>query len=69
MFFYATGSVCGMWAVIIQPQDYDLWLGELENRKQLLNALPEVNLKLYPVSNRVNSPKNDTPECIMPVSS
>ncbi len=70
--------------VIIQPQDYDSWLGELErgsprrrqaqgqvslDRKQLLNALPEVNLKLYPVSNRVNSPKNDTPECIMPVSS
>jgi putative SOS response-associated peptidase YedK len=70
--------------VIIQPQDYDSWLRELErgsprrrqaqgqvslDRKQLLNGLPEVNLKLYPVSNRVNSPKHDTPECIMPVSS
>jgi putative SOS response-associated peptidase YedK len=55
--------------VIIQPQDYDSWLGELEDRKQLLNALPDVNLKLYPVSNKVNSSKNDTPECIMSVSS
>ncbi|MGL4882965.1 MAG: SOS response-associated peptidase [Waterburya sp.] len=56
--------------VIIQPQDYDSWLGESKDRKQLLNALPDdVNLKLYPVSNKVNSPKNDTPECIMSVSS
>jgi putative SOS response-associated peptidase YedK len=50
--------------VIIQPQNYDSWLGELDDRKQLLDALPEVNLELYPVSKSVNSPKNDTPECI-----
>lgn len=50
--------------VIIQPQNYDLWLGELDDRKQLLDTLPEVNLELYPVSKKVNSPKNDTPECI-----
>ena len=50
--------------VIIQPQDYSLWLGELNERKQLLANLPEVNLDLYPVSKTVNSPKNDIPECI-----
>jgi putative SOS response-associated peptidase YedK len=53
--------------VIIQPQNYDSWLGELDDRKQLLDALPEVNLELYPVSKTVNSPKNDTPECIKPI--
>ncbi|BAZ44279.1 hypothetical protein NIES4102_12870 [Chondrocystis sp. NIES-4102] len=54
--------------VIIRPQDYDLWLGEVEGRKQLLNSLPEVNLNLYPVSKQVNSPKNDTAECIIPIA-
>ena len=87
--------------VIIQPTDYDLWLGELEresprrrqahpqqslqwgkppqravsqgqvslDRKQLLDALPKVDLELYPVSKTVNSPKNDTPDCIKPIDS
>ncbi|PSB07421.1 hypothetical protein C7B62_19970 [Pleurocapsa sp. CCALA 161] len=55
--------------VIIQPTDYDSWLGELNHRKQLLDALPEVDLELYPVSKKVNSPKNDTPDCIKPINS
>ena len=54
--------------VIIQPQDYALWLGELDERKQLLANLPEVNLDLYPVSKTVNSPQNDRPECIEPIN-
>ncbi len=39
------------------------------DRKQLLDALPEVDLELYPVSKEVNSPKNDTPDCIKPIDS
>ncbi|MGF1590299.1 MAG: SOS response-associated peptidase [Pleurocapsa sp.] len=54
--------------VIIRPQDYDSWLGELAERKKLLTALPEVDLNLYPVSKMVNSPKNDVAECIQPIS-
>lgn len=53
--------------VIIQPEDYSLWLGELDGRKQLLDTLPEVELDIYPVSKTVNSPKNDTSECIKPI--
>ena len=55
--------------VIVRSTDYDLWLGELDERKQLLDALPEVDLNLYPVSKIVNSPKNDTPNCIEPINS
>ncbi len=54
--------------VIIRPQDYDSWLGELAERQKLLTALPEVDLNLYPVSKIVNSPKNDVAECIQPIS-
>ena len=39
------------------------------DRKQLLDALPKVDLELYPVSKKVNSPKNDTPDCIEPIDS
>lgn len=50
--------------VIIQSTDYDSWLGKSDDRKRLLDALPKVDLELYPVSKLVNSPKNDTSECI-----
>jgi putative SOS response-associated peptidase YedK len=53
--------------VIIPADYYDLWLGELDGRKELIEALPEVELKLYPVSKTVNSPKNDSPDCIKPL--
>lgn len=53
--------------VIIQPEDYALWLGELDERKRLLTNLPEIELNIYPVSKMVNSPKNDMPECIEPI--
>ena len=55
--------------VIIQPTDYDSWLGGLDDRKQLLDTLPEVNLELYPVSKKVNSPQNNTSDCIKPINS
>ena len=54
--------------VIIPASDYHLWLGEMSARKQLLADLPEVDLQIYPVSKTVNSPKNDTAECIEPIA-
>lgn len=54
--------------VIISASDYHLWLGEMSARKQLLANLPQVDLQIYPVSKTVNSPKNDTAECIEPIA-
>ena len=54
--------------LIIPVEHYDLWLGELEGRKELLANLPQNDLQIYPVSKVVNSPKNDKPECIEPIS-
>ncbi len=53
--------------VIIPTKYYDLWLGDVDERKELIEALPEVELQLYPVSKKVNSPKNDSPDCIEPI--
>lgn len=54
--------------VIIPQNHYQHWLGKLGDRQQLLANLPQVDLQHYPVSKTVNSPKNDSPECIAPIS-
>lgn len=56
--------------VILEPEDYDLWLNPGDKPEQglhLLRPYPAEKLEAYPVSKLVNSPKNDTPECIQPV--
>lgn len=50
--------------VIIEPANYDQWLEE--GGESLLVPYPGT-IELYPVSNRVNSPKNQGPELIQPV--
>lgn len=54
--------------IVVRPEDYGNWLGKLEQREQLLNNLPDPKIEIYPVSKLVNSPKNDTPECIKAIS-
>jgi len=53
--------------VIIDPENYDLWLHPDTEQEQLLSLLkpyPSDKIQTYPVSSFVNSPKNDTPQCI-----
>ena len=56
--------------VILRPDDYELWLDpELQEREPLLPLLtpfPSDEMKMAPVSTRVNSVKNDDPDCIEP---
>ena len=54
--------------VIIKPDDYDLWLNDYEGRKQLLQSLPEIPLKMFPVHKTVNNPRHDSPDCLFPLS-
>ncbi len=57
-------------AVILSPQDYETWLSpdELpaEALKPLLQPYQGDDMEAYEVSRLVNSPANDTPECIQP---
>jgi putative SOS response-associated peptidase YedK len=58
--------------VIIEPADYDLWLdpGERpENGLHLLRPYPPSLMNAYPVSTQVNNPRNDTPDCVAPLTS
>lgn len=57
--------------VIVDPADYALWLeGGAEaaaRARELLRPYPAEALTAYPVSPRVNTPRNDDAECIAPL--
>ena len=54
--------------VILQPEDYDLWLDstvrEPERLQPLLQPYAAEAMTSYPVSSRVNSPRHDSPDCV-----
>ncbi len=58
-------------AVILAPEDYDLWLDpaiqEVDRLQPLLRPYPAEVMTAYPVSTMVNNPANDTPACIAPL--
>ena len=53
--------------VILEPEDYDLWLDpgftDLDTLTAMLKPFDAVLMKCYPVSTLVNSPANDNPGC------
>lgn len=57
--------------VILEEDDYETWLDRDTQDpavlKPLLRQFPAALMKTYPVSRRVNNPKYDDPDCILPV--
>lgn len=57
--------------VILDPRDYELWLDpevrKLERLTPLLRPYPPEDMTAYPVSPRVNNPRNDDPLCTEPL--
>jgi putative SOS response-associated peptidase YedK len=51
--------------VILEPEHYRTWL-ETDDPRDLLKPAPVEMLQCFPVSSRVNSPKNDAPDLIAP---
>jgi len=58
--------------LILDVTGSDLWLDvkvtDPERLKPLFIPYPAEKMEMYPVSDIVNSPRNDTPECIVPFS-
>jgi putative SOS response-associated peptidase YedK len=56
--------------VILSKQIENVWLSDFPPGEliKLLQPCPDEWLEIYPVSNLVNSPKNDVPEILIPVS-
>jgi putative SOS response-associated peptidase YedK len=55
---------------ILAPQHYAIWLSDSDTTADLqacLQPFPSESLMMYPVRTLVNSPRNDTPDCIQPL--
>jgi putative SOS response-associated peptidase YedK len=52
--------------VILHTADYARWLSDEEDPRDLLKPFPSEPMTLWPVSTRVNAPKNDDPSVIEP---
>ena len=61
----------GRMPVILHPQEFALWLDRTitdpEQLKPLYQPYPADLMKMWPVSPIVNSPRNDSPDCIKQV--
>ena len=54
--------------VIIAPVDYERWLSTLDpDPRDLLVPYPSEPMAIWPISAKVNSPRNDTPDITDPV--
>ena len=57
--------------VILDPNEYDLWLNpdehEVSRLKPLLDSYPPDEMTFYPVNLRVNNSKHDDPLCLEPL--
>ena len=55
--------------VILAEEHHAKWLGEIEggDLKELLMPYPADEMKMWPISQRVNSPKNDDPSLLEPI--
>jgi putative SOS response-associated peptidase YedK len=53
--------------VILHPDDYGRWLDKDEDPRELMRPFPSELMTIWPVSTRVNSPKNDDPDLLDPV--
>ncbi|HJS84290.1 MAG TPA: SOS response-associated peptidase [Acetobacteraceae bacterium] len=55
--------------VILEPVDWPVWLGEREgDTAALLRPAGEAVLKLWPISTRVNAPRNNTADLLDPLA-
>lgn len=64
-------SIHNRMPVILDPADFEMWLDPGEHPDQarhLLRPYPPEKMAAYPVSSMVNSPQNDVPACIVPLS-
>jgi putative SOS response-associated peptidase YedK len=58
--------------LVVDPANYELWLDpevkDPARLQELLRPFPADEMEAIPVSARVNSPANDDPSCVEPVS-
>jgi putative SOS response-associated peptidase YedK len=53
--------------VILAPADYDRWLGEEPDPRNLMRPYPAEQMRMWSISTRVNKPENDGPSIVQPI--
>ncbi len=61
------GAIHDRIPAILKPADYDRWLSDEPDPRDLLAPFPAAAMAMWPVSTRVNTPKNDDPDILVPV--
>ncbi len=51
---------------ILKPEAYDRWLSDEPDPRELLRPFPPELMTIWPVSTRVNTPKNDDADLLVP---
>jgi putative SOS response-associated peptidase YedK len=54
--------------LILKPDDYDRWLSEEPDPRDLLRPFAAEPMRIWPISTRVNKPENDDPSLLEPVT-
>ena len=52
--------------MILPPDAYDRWLGRAPDGRDMLRPFPAELMTMWPVSTRVNTPKNDDEDLLRP---
>lgn len=53
--------------VILAPADYGTWIGPEADPADLMRPFPSELMTMWPISRKVGSPKNDTPDILYPI--
>jgi putative SOS response-associated peptidase YedK len=53
--------------VILAPADYDHWLGEEPDPRDLMKPYSAEPMRMWPISTRVNKPENNDPSIVEPI--
>jgi putative SOS response-associated peptidase YedK len=64
---YLVADIHNRMPVILSPSEYSTWLSEEEDPSDLLRPFPSDDMRVWPISTRVNKPENDDPSILDPV--
>jgi len=53
---------------ILRPEQYDRWLSDDPDPRDLLQSYPAELMRMWPISTRVNKPENDDPSLLDPIA-
>jgi putative SOS response-associated peptidase YedK len=63
------GQIHDRMPAILRSEQYDRWLSDEPNPRDLLQSYAAELMRMWPISTRVNKPENDDPSILDPIES